>query len=84
MFLSKPRTFRHIPVVVAPPPSTFNAFCLRLRLRLCWPRAFPPYRNIVANEYLKFLGKNPMEGDDVFREAEKTVGDRGHEAFEEY
>lgn len=30
------------------------------------------------------MGKNPMVGDDVFREAEKTVGNRGHEAFEKY
>ena len=30
------------------------------------------------------MGKNPMVGDDVFREAEKTVGNRGHAAFEKY
>eukprot|EP00903_Cladosiphon_okamuranus_P007619 g7388.t1 len=42
------------------------------------------YGNIVSNEYLKFLGKNPKTGDEKFKENEKFVKGKGREDFGAY
>lgn len=41
-------------------------------------------RNIVSNEYLKFLGKNPKTGDDKFKKNEEFVKRKGKEDFGKY
>eukprot|EP00752_Nemacystus_decipiens_P002981 g2767.t1 len=42
------------------------------------------YGNIVSNEYLKFLGKNPKTGDDKTKKNEKFVKSKGREDFGKY
>lgn len=41
-------------------------------------------RNIVSNEYLKFLGKNPKSGDEQDKRNEKFVRGKGNEDFGNY
>ncbi|CAM9539475.1 unnamed protein product [Ectocarpus sp. 12 AP-2014] len=42
------------------------------------------YGNIVSNEYLKFLGKNPKTGDEKFKKNEEFVKSKGREDFRSY
>ncbi|CAM9878942.1 unnamed protein product, partial [Pylaiella littoralis] len=42
------------------------------------------YGNIVSNEYLKFLGKNPKSGDEQDKRNEKFVRSKGNEDFGNY
>ena len=59
-----------------------DAVCMSLPFVLFFAARL--FRNIVSNEYLQFLGKNPKTGDEKFKKNEKFVKSKGREDFGKY